>query len=471
MSEVLLTNETGFLEAEGREKTHHFSQREILRNADIATAAKQFDLELPYGPYYVDYSRNGRHMIVGGEKGQLAMLDCHSMAITCEVQVQESVRNVRFLQNSSLFAVSQRKYTYIYDQQGVEVHCLEDHKNPTCLEYLPYHYLLAIGAEQDSLAYRDISTGQVVAKHKTFLGPTTALRQNRNNAVLHHGSQRGVVSLWTPNVKEPVLKMLCHRGAISCLAVEGNYMVTGATDGKWKVWDIRKYECVNGYRVWGTPPSSIDISMTGIVSVGFGSTVQLWKDALATKAKMPYLEHHYDRCQINDVQFRPFEDVLAVGHSGGFGTLVVPGAGYANYDAYEANPFETKKQRREGEVRKLLEKIQPDTILLDPTIIGSYNERISAVAQSQKETIEKVKKRKNKMRGKQKIGRKMGSKNKEFGKVMKDKMKARRAEEEEAEKEKTKKSKKKKKAQTETIEPVPEPKATGALARFMRKKN
>merc|ERR1719482_2009998 len=86
MSEVLLTNETGYLEAEGREKTHHFSQRQILRNVDIGTAAKQFDLELPYGPYCVDYTKNGKYMVVGGDKGQLSMLDCHSMALNCEVQ-------------------------------------------------------------------------------------------------------------------------------------------------------------------------------------------------------------------------------------------------------------------------------------------------------------------------------------------------------------------------------------------------
>merc|ERR550514_407193 len=113
-------------------------------------------------------------------------------------------------------------------------------------------------------------------------------------------------------------------------------MTTAGTDGKWKVWDLRKYDCVHGYHVWGTPPTSLDISMTGMVSVGFTNTVQIWKDALATKQKMPYLEERFDRSPIESVRFRPFEDICAIGHTIGVTGMICPGAGYANFDAYEA---------------------------------------------------------------------------------------------------------------------------------------
>merc|ERR1711907_310093 len=71
-------------------------------------------------------------------------------------------------------------------------------------------------------------------------------------------------------------------------------------------------------------------------------------------------------------------DVCGIGLSSGFGSVLVPGAGFANFDSFEANPFETKKQRREKEVRTLIEKLQPDTIMLDPNKIGNVNKAVSA---------------------------------------------------------------------------------------------
>ena len=64
------------------------------------------------------------------------------------------------------------------------------------------------------------------------------------------------------------------------------------------------------------------------------------------------------------------QDVLAVGHSGGVSTMLVPGAGEPHYDTHVADPFQTRKMRREQEVHQLLDKLQPDMIVLDPTAIG-----------------------------------------------------------------------------------------------------
>ena len=81
-----------------------------------------FKLDLDLGPYCLDYTRNGRQLIIGGRKGHIGTFDWQTGKLGCEIQVQETIRDVKWLQNENMFAVAQKKYTYIYDNQGVELH-------------------------------------------------------------------------------------------------------------------------------------------------------------------------------------------------------------------------------------------------------------------------------------------------------------------------------------------------------------
>ena len=71
---------------------------------------------------------------------------------------------------------------------------------------------------------------------------------------------------------------------------------------------------------------------------------------------MPYMKHKAPGI-VRTVKFMPFEDVMAIGHDQGYSQIVVPGTGEANFDAFEANPFATTKQRQEALVHGLLEKL------------------------------------------------------------------------------------------------------------------
>merc|ERR1719409_31103 len=105
------------------------------------------------------------------------------MSITTELQLKETIRAVKALQNHTMFAVAQKKYVYIYDQNGIELHCLKDSLYQTHLEFLPYHYLLVSAGDMADLHYRDISTGQQVSKMRTHVGPCRSMRMNPRNAV------------------------------------------------------------------------------------------------------------------------------------------------------------------------------------------------------------------------------------------------------------------------------------------------
>jgi hypothetical protein len=131
------------------------TQVAIKEAVDVGSAKKIFTLRLDdLGPYTGRYSRNGRHLLLGGKLGHLALCDWQSGNVTCEIQVRcgpvgrvaeffaailpctcweildeqvkETVRDVCFLHNETMFAAAQRKYVYVYDNSGVEVSTREE---------------------------------------------------------------------------------------------------------------------------------------------------------------------------------------------------------------------------------------------------------------------------------------------------------------------------------------------------------
>jgi U3 small nucleolar RNA-associated protein 7 len=226
----------------------------------------------------------------------------------------------------------------------------------------------------------------------TKLGAPTALTHNPYNAILHAGHQNGTVTLWSPNSHEAVVKLLAHRGPVRSAAVdrEGRYMVTAGQDCKMAVWDIRMFKEVNSYFT-RQPASSVSISDTGLTAVGWGTSTTIWKGLFSKhtpvqeKVQSPYMAWGGEGQRVERVRWCPYEDTLGVSHNEGFSSIIVPGAGEANFDALEVNPFETTKQRQEAEVKNLLNKLRPEMIALDPNFIGNLDLRSDSQRKADKD--------------------------------------------------------------------------------------
>lgn len=404
-AEILLENTSGFLEPEGElERTFKVRQDDIVDNVSVAAAQKRFELKLDQmGPYTCDYTRNGKGLLLGGRKGHVAAMDWRTGQLWTELQLGETIRDVRWLHNEQFFAVAQKKYVFVYDKQGVEIHRMKNLMEVTHMGFLPYHFLLGTivsllrflmnGTDSQGTAgilkYTDTTHGQIVAEIPTRLGQPVSMAQNPYNAILNVGHQNGTVTMWSPNLQEPLVKLLAHRGPVRSLAMdrEGRYMVSAGQDQKMAVWDIRMFKEVNSYHI-GQPASSIAISDTGLTAVGWGTHTTIWKDLfkknapVQEKVRQPYMKWGGEGRRAERVQWCPYEDSLGIGHDKGFSSIIIPGAGEANFDALEVNPFETTKQRQEGEVKLLLNKLQPDTIALDPNFVGNLDLR----TQKQKRT-------------------------------------------------------------------------------------
>jgi len=98
-----------------------------------------------------------------------------------------------------------------------------DHKITLRIRAIGSKLIEASGAEgaldrcavQWTVAFQDTSTGEIVASIATKMGTCDVMRQNPWNGCLGLGHPNGVVTMWSPNITAPLVRMLCHKACLS----------------------------------------------------------------------------------------------------------------------------------------------------------------------------------------------------------------------------------------------------------------
>uniref|UniRef100_A0A336MNP4 CSON003428 protein n=1 Tax=Culicoides sonorensis TaxID=179676 RepID=A0A336MNP4_CULSO len=368
-TEILLDEQEGYLDTGN---IVDISQKEIVANVDITSATKHFTLSLDqFGPYRIKYTENGRHLLIGGAKGHVASLDWVSKKLRCEMNVMEELTDISWLHNENMFAAAQKSYVHIYDNKGIQLHCVKRMNAVNFLEFLPYHFLLAAGNDEGYLSWLDISIGEIVSQFNSKLGSVSNMCQDKSTGVLFTGDAKGIVSLWSPSVKEQLAYVSCHSTPISALAVNpnGNTFMTSDINRSLKVWDLRKLGETVLTKKFKTSVSHIDIAQKGLISVALANTCEVYQKDFS---EQPYLKYYLTQ-NIRGLKFCPYEDVLGISTNNEFASILVPGSAEANFDAFETNPYQSKSQRKESEVRRLLDKIPMEMITLKPKKVLEVN--------------------------------------------------------------------------------------------------
>lgn len=98
------------------------------------------------------------------------------------------------------------------------------------------------------------------------------------------------------------------QGPVLSAAVDptGRHMVTTGADGQIKIWDLRTYQPLHAY-FSPSPATWCDISQRGMLGVGWGRRINVWKNALTSKQKSPYMTHNLQGDQLRDFHFCPYE--------------------------------------------------------------------------------------------------------------------------------------------------------------------
>lgn len=157
------------------------------------------------------------------------------------------------------------------------------------------------------------------------------MTQNKTNAVIALGTSRGVVEWWTPGSGLPAVQLFVG-GKVDGIGFYKGYMYTLAD--QLKVWDSRMLKMLTALDL-PRRGKGICLSDSGLLAINYGFKIDFWKDLHQEKQNLPYLRYNTaGKHSIINCNFAPFEDLMGLGTSSGFSSIVVPGSGTPYFDSF-----------------------------------------------------------------------------------------------------------------------------------------
>jgi U3 small nucleolar RNA-associated protein 7 len=166
LDSLTLSKPSGLV-ADDNETTRQFRTANLKSEMSMQMRSQIWDVKLDFGEYRCDFGQDGKTLALAGSKGHVALLDWKQKRLMKEWRLTERTRDIKVVAQNRMVAVAQKDFVSVYDEQGLEVHRLRNMPEPQWLEYLPYHFLLCSISSFGLLSYQDLTTGQIVAEHKT----------------------------------------------------------------------------------------------------------------------------------------------------------------------------------------------------------------------------------------------------------------------------------------------------------------
>ena len=73
-----------------------YNRKKHFHSVNFSFLLQYFELNLnDFGPYKINYTRNGRYLLMGGAKGHVAAIDWQTKKLLCEMNVMETIHDVK----------------------------------------------------------------------------------------------------------------------------------------------------------------------------------------------------------------------------------------------------------------------------------------------------------------------------------------------------------------------------------------